>query len=164
MTRPGRPSKLTPERASRIRAAVAGGAFATVAARAGGISGATYRAWMARGRDAERDGDGSAVNEADLPYVEFHESIREAEAKAEVAAVALIQQAARRGEWRAAAWFLERKHSDRWGRRDHLRQELSGPGGGPVHVDAKAELFALLGARRHAGLAPVADDSVGGAG
>jgi hypothetical protein len=150
-----RPTKLTAERAARIMALVAEGCHKTVAARAGGISDSTYRAWMARGRDAERDDEGAAVNKAHEPYVTFHDSIQQAEALAEVAAVTRIRDAATAGSWKAAAWFLERKHCDRWGRRDQATQELSGPNGEPIAIDAKAQLLALLTARRPAELDPL---------
>jgi transposase len=35
-------------------------------------------------------------------------------------------------DWRAAAFILERRHSDRWGRQ--LKSEISGPGGKPVPI------------------------------
>jgi len=43
--------------------------------------------------------------------------------------VAIIETAAPRN-WQAAAWWLERKNYDRWGRKE--RTELVGEGGGPV--------------------------------
>jgi hypothetical protein len=49
--------------------------------------------------------------------IEFHEAIEQAMAEAEYRAVKSIQDAADRGDWRAAAWKLERKHHDRWGRK-----------------------------------------------
>jgi hypothetical protein len=35
-------------------------------------------------------------------------------------------------DWRAAAFILERRHADRWGRQ--VRTEISGPGGKPVPI------------------------------
>jgi hypothetical protein len=81
-------------------------------------------------------------------YREFRESIKRAEAQAEVVSVARIRQAANEGTWQAAAWYLERKHGDRWGRNDKVRQEISGPEGAPVSLtieDAKKAVLAFLG-------------------
>lgn len=151
----GRPTKLNEARAAQIVNMVRGGSFALVAARANGIHQATYHAWMARGRDAERDDDGHCVNPDDQLYADFHDSVKDAEAAAEVQSIALIRQSANNGTWQAAAWYLERKYPDRWGRKDHVRQEVSGVGGGPVHVDAKAELLGILASRRDPDLDPL---------
>lgn len=143
-----RPSKLNPERHAEIVRFIRGGSYANVAARASGISEAAFYAWMDRGRGAERDDDGNLLNPDDLPYVEFQEAVKEAEAAAEVQSVALIRQAANNGTWQAAAWYLERKYPDRFGRKDHLRQEVTGPNAGPVEISAKEQLAAFLLARR----------------
>ena len=80
-------------------------------------------------------------------YREFRESIKRAEAVAEVLAVARIRQAADNGTWQAASWFLERKHGERWGRNDKLRQEISGANGAPISLsleEAKKAVLAFL--------------------
>lgn len=144
----GRPTKLTRQRHDRIVSMIKAGSYAIVAARANGIHPATFHAWTARGRDAERGDDDLCLNPDEQPYADFHDDVKVAEAEAEVASVMLIQRTASNGTWQAAAWLLERKYSDRWGRKDHLRQEVSGPAGGPVEVDAKAELLTFLMGRR----------------
>lgn len=40
-------------------------------------------------------------------------------------------------QWTAAAWLLERRHNQQFGRQ--IRQEISGPDGGPIQVDESAE-------------------------
>jgi hypothetical protein len=145
----GRPSKFTAERAERIMQMIKSGAYGHVAARANGISTATFHAWQAKGRDAEKDPDTGLCIDPDLQqFADFSDDVKNAEAEAEVRNIALIQTAARGGTWQAAAWYLERRYSDRWGRKDHLKQEVSGPEGGPVEVDAKAELLSFLTTRR----------------
>ncbi|MDR6862177.1 hypothetical protein J2X64_000558 [Phycicoccus sp. 3266] len=146
MTTRGRPSKLTPERADRIVELIGSGVYGAVAARASGISGSTYRAWMARGRDASRDAEGRALEEADAPYAAFHDAVRTTQAQAEAETAAGVYTAGQ-GSWKAAAWWLERRYPERWGRKDRLRQEVTGLAGAPLHVDAKAELLALLAVR-----------------
>ena len=64
---------------------------------------------------------------------QFWQVIKRAEAEAVHRSVMIIAQAAKKN-WTAAAWFLERKHPEDWARRDYLRSELSGPGGGPVQT------------------------------
>jgi hypothetical protein len=80
-------------------------------------------------------------------YREFRESVERAEAEAEVAAIARIRQAADNGDWKAAGWYLERKHGERWGRNDKLRQEITGANGAPVALsieEAKKAVLAFL--------------------
>ena len=70
--------------------------------------------------------------ERDQPYVRFWFEVSRAMAKAELHALSLIRDAAipktkdqrggkTGGEWTAAAWFLERRRPEQWGRRqfDH---------------------------------------------
>lgn len=48
--------------------------------------------------------------------------------------VGRIREAARAPKhWTAAAWYLERKHPERWGRR---RLEITGPEGDPIELRA----------------------------
>lgn len=154
----GRPTKLTPERHARIVQMISTGAYAHIAAQASGINPGTYYDWMARGRDCDRDDEGNPTTDDDAPYAEFHDAVKEAEAKAEAVAIGRIQQAANGGTWQAAAWYLERKYSDRWGRKDQLRQEVSGPDGGKIELEAEASVMAFLDARHdrlnEAGLIP----------
>ena len=70
-----------------------------------------------------------------------------AEAEAEITAVARIKQASDNGTWQAASWLLERKHGERWGRNDKIRQEISGVDGAPIQLtleEAKKAVLAFL--------------------
>lgn len=132
-----RPTKLTQELTDRICLAIRAGNYSKIAAEMAGISETTFYRWMS---EAEED-------DAPKQLREFRESIKRAEAEAEVASVALIRQAASQGTWQAAAWYLERKHGERWGRNDKLRQEISGPSGKPVPItieEAKKAVLAFL--------------------
>lgn len=73
-----------------------------VACAAAGIDYATFRRWMVRGK-AQTEGK----------FREFCEVITRAEAQAEAQAVAIIRKAGET-DWRAAMWWLERRHSERW--------------------------------------------------
>lgn len=142
---PGRPTKLTPELAATVVAYVRAGSFANVAARASGISESTYYRWLdraatcatdhvtlidapladvrARGKDRglkcsrwgrERVIEALLVDE--YPFWEFREAIKEAEAEAEISRLVKIESAADE-HWQAAAWWLERRYPDRYGRK-----------------------------------------------
>ena len=138
MSKPvGRRAKLTPELQNKIVTAIRAGNYAFVACEMAGISKTTYYRWL---ENAEKP-------TAEAKYREFRDAVKEAEAAAEVASVALIRQAAQSGTWQAAAWYLERKHGERWGRNDKIRQEVSGVDGKPVEVnvtDAREAFLAML--------------------
>jgi len=111
-----RPTKFTQERQDKIITALRAGHYRETAAAYGGISYETLRQWLKR-----------AENPTDHPeYPAFRDAVCEAEAQAEVADLALIRRAASDGEWRAAAWRLERKHPERWGQRAKVEVEHSG--------------------------------------
>ena len=132
-----RKSKLTPEVTERIVTAIQAGNYAKVAAEMAGIGETTFYRWLEMAEEPN----------AHKKYREFRESIERAEAVAEVMAVARIRQAADNGTWQAASWFLERKHGERWGRNDKLRQEISGPNGSPISLsleEAKKAVLAFL--------------------
>lgn len=113
---PGRPTKLNPDVQAKIGEALRLGAYAEVAARYAGIHPATFYDWMRRGADDLATG-------GDTIYSEFHETIKEAEALAEVRACGIISKAMG-DSWQAAMTYLERKHPGRWSRGE--RRELSG--------------------------------------
>lgn len=129
-----RKTKLTKDLQDRIVMAISAGNFAKVAAEMVGIGETTFYRWMEEG--AEPNGR--------KLYREFRESVKRAEAQAEVANVARIRQAADGGTWQAAAWYLERKHSERWGRKDKIAQEISGPNGGSVAISLDEARKAVL--------------------
>jgi transposase len=112
-----RPTKLTKPAQARIVAAAAAGNTRRVCALAAGISDATLYDWISRGKRGEAS------------YLEFLESLRLAEAKAEMNAVAVWQEAMP-GNWQAARDFLARRWPEDWGTRD--RHEHTGPEGGPI--------------------------------
>lgn len=130
----GRPTKLTKELTDRIVLAIQAGNYAKVAAQLCGIGESTYYAWLAEGRKED----------ADPLFVEFLESVEQAEAAAEVEAVALIRQSARNGNTRDAQWLLERKHAERWGRNDKITQEITGVNGGPIELSVEEVKKAIL--------------------
>ncbi len=106
MAERGRPTKLTPEVQARVVTAISGGNTRETAASYAGIRRATLFEWLARGR-AARSG----------LFRDFADAIEKAEADASVTSVGLIRRAAQTS-WQAAAWWLERRYPDEWGRKD----------------------------------------------
>ena len=117
----GRPTKLTPEVQTKIVQAIAGGNYKEIAAEWAGIAPDTLSRWLSRARE---------------PYLTFRRAVLEAERVAEIRCVALIMKGAAEDP-KHAEWLLERKHHERWGRRD--RHEVTGANGGPI--DARVVFY-----------------------
>lgn len=116
----GRPTKLTPELQEKIVRVIRAGNYIKTACLACGITQMTYERWMKRGSESKRG-----------IFVDFVEAIKKAEAEAEVANLKIVEVASCRN-WQAAAWFLERKYPDRWGRK---QLELAGVADKPLKVE-----------------------------
>ena len=97
----GRPTKFTPETRKKILWALRLGNYRKASAEYAGISERTLCDWLSRGAEAEPG------------YADFCSDVLEAEQVAEIRALGVIQQAANR-DWKAAAWFLERKFPQRY--------------------------------------------------
>ena len=107
-----RPSKYTPERAERVFQAIRSGCTRRAAASHAGIDDATLYRWMDR-------------------YASFAALLRAREDEVEIRAVATIQQAWQ-VDWRAAAWWLERRRPAEYARR--LEPEAIAADSTPVTV------------------------------
>lgn len=129
VVRPGRPSKLTPERIDRLVGALVAGNYREVACQYAGITTTTFHRWMNLGAEDSENG-------VTTEYSQVYEAVVAAEAQAEVDAVVCIRTAFGT-DWKAAQAFLERRHTQRWGRTN--RVELTGAEGGPVQL-AQAEI------------------------
>lgn len=112
----GRRTKLTPKVQERIINAVRAGLRYKEAAQVAGIDESTFYNWKKRGAQAK-----SGL------YFEFYQALKRAEAEGEFALIARIQQEASNGTWQAAAWILERRHPERWGRRMTLAGDKDEP-------------------------------------
>jgi len=124
----GRPSKLTKEIQQSVYNYILAGSYAEIAAVATGISKQTYYKWMQRGR--QRKG---------RQYIEFLEAIEEALALSEVSRLARITRLADAGNLQADTFVLERMYPDRWGRKDRLKQEITGEKSGPLEITIRYE-------------------------
>lgn len=64
-------------------------------------------------------------------YFKFFQELQHAEAIAEAEQLKKIKKDP---DTKYACWILERRFPERWGRRDQLKQEISGPEGAPLQV------------------------------
>lgn len=134
----GRKTILDEKKLTKIRNLVAAGNYAIVACQCAGISQYAYYDWLKKG---ERD----LAEGKDTIYVKFNNAIKEAEAEAEARNLRMIQTASQT-TWQAAAWYLERKHKDRWSAKQIT--ELTGKDGGAIEIESPRERLE----RRIAGL------------
>lgn len=104
------------------------GHYAVVVCSYLGISEAIYYKWIQKAKE-------DLSNNKKSIYIEFFESIKEAEAKAEMRHLQNITKAAIDGTWQASAWFLERKHKDKWSNKQEV--QLSGDDDKPIKVRLK---------------------------
>ena len=110
MAKNGRPTKLTPDTQSKILEALRSGCLREDAARYAGIHPDTLSTWYRAGASVE----------AEDHLREFHREVQKTERSVKIRLLGIIQQAANE-DWKAGAWYLERKFPDEFGRRDRLR-------------------------------------------
>ena len=134
MARPKCDERLI-ERAVRLKK---GGANNIDIARAVGVAESTFYRWYSTpGSDLER---------------EFSESLKKAEADYKNALLGIIAKASQDRDWKAAAWLLERKYPDEYGRRERhevvaevdSRLQLQDAGASPDVLEKAEELLELL--------------------
>ena len=118
-----RPTKLTPDVQEAIVDGInAGLTFRLSCARAG-LDPATFYRWLEKGETAK-----SGV------YSEFCDTVSRAKADSAMRLVSQITLQAPT-DWRAAAFMLERRFPDDYGK----RSEITGKDGGPVKMEAKTQ-------------------------
>lgn len=108
---------ITVEQTEQIAQLVELGCYREQACGQAGVSSRSLRRWITQAEIAYEKG----LTAESSPYIAFAEKILLAEAKAENRNVATIQGASK-ADWRAAAWWLEKKNPARWG--DRVRQEV----------------------------------------
>lgn len=116
----GRRSKLTPETVAKVAQAIKAGATRRLAAEYAGVGESTLLHWLA------------ATTKATEP---LRVAVQKAEADSGVAALARIQTAAQNGDWKAAAWILEHRFPNEYGRRSALAVAIAAA---PVPTDYAA--------------------------
>ncbi len=123
----GRPSKLTAEVIENIQNWLRMGYFVEDAARMAGIHKATLYRWLEQGRE-DRENDIASL------YADFCDAMEKSRAEAEGMYLNSIKTAASRGQWQAAAWWLERSF-DKWSKPSKL--QISGDEQEPVKINIK---------------------------
>ena len=114
----GRPTKLNEDITEEIVKAIKLGNYLETAAAYVGISKSTLYDWLRRGkREIERVEKDSRrkVKQDEQIYVDFSYAVQKALAESEMRDVLNISRASEI-QWQAAAWRLERKFPDKWGR------------------------------------------------
>ena len=110
----GRPTKLTEEVQAAIVESIKRGCTFKAAALAAGIAEGTFFKWMKRGEQAKKG-----------RFFEFRQAIKKAEAEAVSFAVSCIFQQVKKGNWQAAAWWLERRYPEDWGKKERVEMETN---------------------------------------
>jgi transposase len=112
----GQPTKLTPERQRAVIDALRAGCYKATAAEYAGIGVSTLHRWLETG-EADHD------NDRQSDYRDFWEAVKKADAEFQMWALLQIDNAARDGSWQAAAWRLERKYPQLWGRKQRVEEQ-----------------------------------------
>ena len=113
----GRPTKFTDKVKEDIIRSLKAGSYVEPACVAAGIDYSTFRQWMNRGEGTHQ------TLAKTQEYSDFYESVTRAIAEGEVNLVKQIKVASAK-DWRAAAWALERRHSDRWANTQRIQVEV----------------------------------------
>jgi transposase len=111
---------LMPGIREKILDALSKGASYGLAANCAGCCREQLRFWRKRGKD--QFNAGLDRGEGDL-YLDFYLDVIEAQGKAAVKWLEKIDNAAEQGAWQAAAWKLERRYPEEYGRD---KQEIEG--------------------------------------
>lgn len=130
----GRKTKLTTEVIGNIANWLKLGYYQEDAAVMAGIGESTFYKWMKEARALD-EGEKEPVDDNDELLIELIEAVKKARAESEGAHIRNIRRASDNGIWQASAWFLERSHPKKWGRRSAL--ELSGEDGKPIEFEIK---------------------------
>ena len=104
----GRNCRLTPELQKRICELIKLGNYSKVSAKACGICEGTFYLWLKKGTESKSG-----------KFFEFNKAITRARAEFETTAVKEIGT-------KYKSWLLERRHPERWGRKDFQKVEHSG--------------------------------------
>lgn len=116
-----RPTKLNKEITDELVTYIKAGNYIETACALVGISKNTVYDWLKRGSRAieESHKTGKKIPKREQPYAEFSDAVKKAMAFSEAKDLMTISEHAKH-DWKAAAWRLERKYPNRWGRKERL--------------------------------------------
>lgn len=103
-----RPTKYTPETVAKLCQAIKLGATYALACKYAGVSYHTFNEW----RNGRRFPQGTTPDDKRA----FGDAIEKAEGDAAIGWLAKIEKSASDGAWQAAAWKLERRYPEDYGR------------------------------------------------
>jgi transposase len=119
----GRKSKLTEATQQELYNTIAAGNTHETACALAGIATSTFYDWLSKGEKAKSG-----------KMRDFYELMKKGEALAEAKRIEIIRKAGEgkgvfeeKPDWKAAAWYLERRYPEKWGRR-HLSADLNHSG------------------------------------
>ncbi|MDR3606246.1 MAG: hypothetical protein P4M08_02570 [Oligoflexia bacterium] len=121
--------KLTEELIDKLAVVIRHGAYIETAAAFCGVHKDSLYRWLKM----------AASDEATELHHKLNDALKRAMAEAEVRDLSVINKAAQEGIWQAAAWRLERKHPERWGRQARLEVQHSGVEGQPIEITDRTE-------------------------
>lgn len=123
----GRRPKLGTDAGEALQAQVVAllrnGNYIETSCRASGLSVSTYYGWVERG-------EADVEAELDTPYAQFSQACARARAEGEAVLVQEVRAASRGterqpGDWKAAAWMLERTLPDKYGQKREVKHDVS---------------------------------------
>ena len=105
---------------------------------ASGIAEKTFYNWMSRGL-AERERLSISLtaksNPTEVVFLQFLQRVEQARAEAITKKVAVIAKSGNDGDWRAAAWWLERQVPEEFGKTEKF--EIGGNNGDPIKIQVE---------------------------
>jgi transposase len=121
----GRPTDLTPEVVADAARLLPTVLYLSTVADYIGVHRTTVQRWLRRGREEEKRlrNPRAKSKPSEALYLQFRIAHKKALAAGEIRAAGVIRKAASE-HWQAAAWILERRFPERWGRDRSILAEL----------------------------------------
>jgi transposase len=109
---PGRTSKVLDPRVTEVFLdGIRQNLTRNLACKKAGINPGSFSRWMTRAREADVSGENDSI------YVVFRNKLEKIEAETAAELVQTIETASHK-DWKAAAWVVERRHPDDYGKRE----------------------------------------------
>jgi len=121
---------LTPTVIEAVCEGIKKGNYISTVMKGVGVDPGNHWKWYKKGEKGELDSKGSDI------YIQYYQAVNKAEAEAEQRMIEQWKEFFP-SDWRAIQTFMERRWSDRWGRNDKIRQELTGKDGGAIETENK---------------------------